>query len=101
VPLAAAFAGNARGVKTVFSPGASAGEHIVAGVSVVSEYVSLVSVRDGKAIIGWGKSFFRKSDKDIRDLRKNFGNKYRRGSLEAINYARTRPEFQKPPREQR
>jgi RHS repeat-associated protein len=33
--------------------------------------------------------------KDVRDLRKLFGSKYRRGSLEAIEYAKTLPEFKK------
>ncbi|MEW6738202.1 MAG: hypothetical protein AB1489_43410, partial [Acidobacteriota bacterium] len=33
--------------------------------------------------------------KDIRDLRTLFGSKYRKGSMEAIKYARQRPEFKK------
>ena len=35
--------------------------------------------------------------RDVRDLRANFGSTYRRGSLEAIRYAKTRKEFQKQP----
>jgi hypothetical protein len=30
---------------------------------------------------------------DIMDLRRNFGRKYNRGSLEAIEYSKTLPEF--------
>lgn len=33
--------------------------------------------------------------KDVRDLRANFGTKYNKGALEAIKYAKTRPEFRK------
>jgi hypothetical protein len=32
---------------------------------------------------------------DLQDLRKHFGRKYNKGSLEAIEYAKTLPEYAK------
>ncbi|WP_304608632.1 RHS repeat-associated core domain-containing protein [Hyalangium versicolor] len=43
-----------------------------------------------------GKSARSRLAMDVKDIRKNFGNKYNKGMLEAIKYAKTLPEFKKP-----